>query len=169
MLGFLSNKQEVQDLQAQVTELRSQQEALQQELQAKEYELQEALNQPQQTDHAQDLMEFENENLKHSLMEIQQNLSYSVDSSQTTLDHTSDVLSNFEGLATNIGTISSEFDSLATLSNNSAQAVSEMSGRADEISSVLTMSKQTCLHLTLQLRLLVQVSKAEGLRLLQMK
>lgn len=139
MLSFFSNKQEVLDLQAQVSELRQQQEALNQELQAKELELQEIVNQPKSTDHSQELMEFENENLRHSLLEIQQGLNYTIESSQNTLECTSDVLSNFDGLATNIGTISSEFDSLATLSNSSAQAVSEMSGRADEISSVLTM------------------------------
>ncbi|MES9993285.1 MAG: methyl-accepting chemotaxis protein [Candidatus Thiodiazotropha sp.] len=87
------------------------------------------------------LMEFENNQLKSGLGIIQSDLAGSVESAKVTLGCADNVRSYFSGLTTDISKITVALDSLATLSTNAEGSVKSMSSRATEISSILALIK----------------------------
>ncbi|MEW8506969.1 MAG: methyl-accepting chemotaxis protein [Candidatus Thiodiazotropha sp.] len=87
------------------------------------------------------LMEFENNQLKTGLGIVQSDLAGSVESAKLTLGCTGNVRSYFSTLTTDITKITEALDSLATLSGNAEGSVKSMSSRATEISSILALIK----------------------------
>lgn len=88
-----------------------------------------------------DLMEFENRQLKAGLGIVQSDLAGSVESAKLTLGCANNVHSYFSGLSTDIAKITGSLDDLAKLSTNADSSVKSMSSRATEISSILALIK----------------------------
>ena len=85
------------------------------------------------------LMEFENENLKYGLQNIQSNLAGSVEMAKVTIHAVSDIDSDFSALSVDINGITDDLGVLVDVSKRSAEAVEGMSSRAEEISSILAL------------------------------
>ncbi len=85
------------------------------------------------------LMEFENENLRYGLQNIQSNLAGSVDMAKVAIKSVSDIDSDFSALSVDIQGITDELGTLTEVSRHSAEAVEGMSSRAEEISSILAL------------------------------
>ncbi|PVV16039.1 MAG: hypothetical protein B6D82_02050 [gamma proteobacterium symbiont of Ctena orbiculata] len=102
-----------------------------------------AAHQQQTSDESElnDLMEFENRQLKAGLGIVQSDLAGSVESAKLTLGCAENVRSYFAGLTTDISRITEALDNLATLSTNAESSVKSMSSRATEISSILALIK----------------------------
>lgn len=138
-MGFFGNKREIEELQSEIAKLKVEQVELAQVIQAKEDEIAALNNAPAKTDGSKDLMSLQNENLRKDLHDLQDNLLDTVDRGGNTLESTSTVLQNFGGLTENIHIIATESQELESLAKSSGETVLEMSTRADEISSVLTL------------------------------
>jgi methyl-accepting chemotaxis protein len=85
------------------------------------------------------LMKFENEHVKSGLLDIQTNLAGSVDMAKVAINAVGDIDRDFSALSVDIQGITDELDTLTEVSRHSAEAVSGMSSRADEISSILAL------------------------------
>ncbi|MEJ2454324.1 MAG: methyl-accepting chemotaxis protein [Candidatus Thiodiazotropha sp.] len=88
-----------------------------------------------------DVMSFENQQLKAGLGMVQSDLAGSVESAKQTLGCAKSVRSNFTGLTTDINRITQALDDLAQLSSHAGGSVKNMSTRATEISSILALIK----------------------------
>ncbi|MEJ2466272.1 MAG: methyl-accepting chemotaxis protein [Candidatus Thiodiazotropha sp.] len=88
-----------------------------------------------------DLMGFENQQLKAGLGIVQSDLAGSVVSAKQTLSCAKNVRSHFTGMTTDIAKITEALDDLAALSNHAEGSVKGMSTRATEISSILALIK----------------------------
>lgn len=88
-----------------------------------------------------DLMGFENRQMKAGLSIVQADLAGSVEAAKGTLNCTKNVRGNFTGLSREISQITQALDELAELSNHSGASVQNMSSRANEISSILALIK----------------------------
>ena len=88
-----------------------------------------------------DLMGFENQQLKAGLGIVQSDLAGSVQSAKQTLSCAKNVRSHFCGLTADIHKITGALDDLARLSTHAEGSVNKMSTRATEISSILALIK----------------------------
>jgi methyl-accepting chemotaxis protein len=141
-VGWFNN-----DLRDQLSEVREENERLLQELEQTKAELNTAtadLENLQQ--HSADrehqlgeLMGFENEHLKSGLLDIQANLAGSVDMAKGAIDEVGDIDRNFSALSVDIQGITDDLSALTDTSKHSVEAVSGMSSRAEEISSILAL------------------------------
>ncbi len=86
-----------------------------------------------------ELMEFENENLRHGLQNIQSNLAGSVEMSKVAINAVSDIDNDFSKLSVDIQGITGDLGALTDVSRHSADAVEGMSSSAEEISSILAL------------------------------
>ncbi len=87
------------------------------------------------------LMRYENENLKLGLVDIQGNLAGSVSAAKHSLAGYGEITSEIETLVSHIEQITTDLDALSDVSAQSGESVSDMSSRADEISSILALIK----------------------------
>jgi methyl-accepting chemotaxis protein len=85
------------------------------------------------------LMEYENEHLRSGLLDIQSNIAGAVSSAKGILTCVDKVTLELRQFTTLLARIIGELDGLAGLSSRSGQAVGQMSARAGEISSILTL------------------------------
>ena len=86
-----------------------------------------------------ELMEFENQQLKEGLGLVQADLAGSVESAKGTLECTEQVHGHFNALTGEISHITEGLDNLAELSSHTEGSVQTMSARAGEISSILAL------------------------------
>lgn len=87
----------------------------------------------------EELVKFENIHMKTGVMDIQNNLAGSVDAAKKTLECVSMLQSEFGIRTENLHTISNDIKALSSVSSQSGAAVENMSARAEEISSILSM------------------------------
>lgn len=88
-----------------------------------------------------ELMSFENEQLKTGMGIVQNDLAGSVESAKVTLSCANTVKVHFTGLTSDISKITEALDNLAALSSRAEGSVKSMSSRATEISSILALIK----------------------------
>ncbi len=86
-----------------------------------------------------ELMEFENQQLKEGLGIVQADLAGSVESAKGTLECTQHVRNHFNALTDDISLITEGLDNLSQLSSHTEGSVQTMSARAGEISSILAL------------------------------
>ncbi len=118
-------RQENKNLSAEIESLREQL------VQAKKYEPTLA--------HVEDLVKFENNNIKSGVLDIQTNLADSVKKAKETLECVSMLKSEFAVRSKALNQISNGIQGLSSVSGQSGVAVESMSARAEEISSILLM------------------------------
>ena len=90
---------------------------------------------------ADTLMHVQNEHLKSNIMDIQNNMAESVSSSKSSLEKTSELVSNFTRLAHETTSIVSNLENLNEQSVQSMSTVSGLSERTDDITGILALIK----------------------------
>ncbi|MEJ2592694.1 MAG: methyl-accepting chemotaxis protein [Candidatus Thiodiazotropha sp.] len=128
-------------MEAENRQLRTQQAELEAALQEKTRALDALARQSDGESALNELMGFENRQLKAGLGIVQSDLAGSVEAAKGTLECATNVRSNFEGLSQEISRITQALDELAALSDHSGASVKSMSSRAGEISSILALIK----------------------------
>ncbi len=131
----------IAELEQQLVEKEMELETARSELMTARSELEEASRNAQGEEQLDQLMAFENEHLKSSLMDIQGNLAQSVHSAKGTLENAGQLNEIFSGVLTSVSKMDSDLASLSSTTEQSSQSVNEMSSRAEEISSVLSLIK----------------------------
>ncbi len=141
MRFLLKNKKNelINDLTIERDKFKEENSLLKAELESVKLQLDSATKQSDLTSQAENLNKFENEHLKSSMLDIQENLSNSVTAARETLECVSMLKSEFSVRAGNFNRISTNIQSLSDTSEQSSQAVKSMSARAEEISSILSM------------------------------
>lgn len=86
-----------------------------------------------------ELMTFENSQMKTGMGIIQSDLAASVTSAKHTLNCATEVRTHFTGLTSEISGITEALDNLSNLSTHAESSVQSMSTRATEISSILAL------------------------------
>jgi len=138
------NKQDlarIERLEAENRELRETIDRLQTQLEAQSQQLAEHQREPSRESQLNELMGFENRQLKAGLGLVQTDLAGSVESAKHTLACAKGVRSHFSGLTSDLSKVTGELDELAALSNHAERSVASMSSRAKEISSILALIK----------------------------
>ena len=87
----------------------------------------------------ENLMKFENEHMKSGMLDIQGSLAGSVDAAKGTLACVSLLSGEFVKMSSNLQKISTDINSVASVSGKSGEAVEGMSARAEEISAILSL------------------------------
>jgi len=87
----------------------------------------------------EELMTFENEQMKSGMMDIQGCLASSVQAAKETLNCVNLLMSEFTTRSENLNKISLAIQSLSSVSEESGVAVEGMSSRAEEITSILSL------------------------------
>ena len=86
-----------------------------------------------------ELMGYQNENVKSGLVDIQGNLAASVGAAKNTLSCVKGISAEFHGLSERIDSIVKDLGGLSRLSDESGKSVDGLSTRAQEISSILAL------------------------------
>lgn len=89
----------------------------------------------------QALFEYENTNLQHGIKDVQANLSQSVTGAKETLKIREQLSGSFEHLTESIHHIVGQIETLDQLSQEASDTVGNLSKRADEINSILSLIK----------------------------
>ncbi|BBG65955.1 methyl-accepting chemotaxis protein [Hydrogenimonas sp.] len=89
----------------------------------------------------EDLFIYENEQLKKGLLDIQKNMAENVDVSKENLVETNRLISEMERFTKEILGISSTLDSLHEMSGESSDTAQVLSGRAEDVGSILNLIK----------------------------
>lgn len=87
------------------------------------------------------LMQYQNENLKSNIVDIQGNMSDSVVSSKENLRLSSQILEEIQSLGGKSEDISSTLDALDVSAEESTHTVNSLSERAEEVSNILNLIK----------------------------
>lgn len=87
------------------------------------------------------LFEYENTNLQFGIKDIQANLAQSVSGAKETLQIRDQLSGSFEHLAETIHQIVTQIETLDQLSQEASDTVANLSKRADEINSILSLIK----------------------------
>jgi len=142
-MGWLNRKylSRIGALEAENRSLQDKIERLEASLQAQDSVVDGFQRQTERETALNDLMGFENRQLKAGLGIVQSDLAGSVEAAKGTLNCTQSVRSDFTGLTHEISHITQALDELAELSNSSGASVKNMSSRASEISSILALIK----------------------------
>lgn len=119
-------------LQAENRQLKKEIEGLRQQLKAA------SLDQKREQQ-LNELMGYQNKNSKFCLLDVQKNLSDSVETAKHIAKSRIVMHNEFENLKTQIQTMSSGFNGLERIVTQSSESVSLLSSRADEVSSILTL------------------------------
>ncbi len=141
-MNWFFNKQKNQDIKAltlkleafenEISTLKNENEQLKTQLAAEN-------NKSTSLTQVEDLMTFENEQMKSGMMDIQNCLAGSVQAAKETLECVSLLSSEFTTRSKNLNNISGAIRSLSTVSGESEVAVEGMSARAEEITSILSL------------------------------
>jgi methyl-accepting chemotaxis protein len=134
-------KQRIGELESENDQLRQKLMQLEQQLEEQSKALTASREQATGESQLNELMTFENNQLKSGLGIVQSDLSGSVESAKQTLGCAETVRLHFSGLNTDISKITAALDALASLSTQAAGSVKSMSSRATEISSILALIK----------------------------
>ncbi len=87
------------------------------------------------------LMQYQNEYLKHNIMDIQGNMNESVNSSKASLETSQQMLHKIEALGDQSQEITAALDTLNLSSEESTHTVEGLSERAEEVGNILTLIK----------------------------
>jgi len=113
------------------------------ELEAENAQLQQKLmileNNQSSEDALNALMGYQNENHKVCLSDIQANLVAAVEAAKHTLNCVEQIQKHFDSLNQQIAKMCGQLDQLETVALHSSKSVADMSSRADEISSILSL------------------------------
>ncbi len=142
-MGWFNAKERlrIEELEAENGRLRKTITALEQQLSEQSQTLEAHRRKLSGESQLNDLMSFENQQLKAGLGMVQSDLAGSVESAKQTLGCARNVRSNFTGLTTDINRITQALDDLVQLSSHAGSSVKNMSTRATEISSILALIK----------------------------
>ncbi len=88
-----------------------------------------------------ELMHFQNQNLKSGLLDIQGNMAESVTSAKETIKHSSELLENIKSLSESTSGIRESLEKLDVSADDANHSIQSLSGRAQEISSILGLIK----------------------------
>ncbi len=140
-MGWLNSKYltQIQHLESENRRLSDRVSELELCLQEKDRALQEMHRLEERETALNDLMGYENQQLKHGLGIVQSNLAGSVESAKVTLGCAKNVRGHFQGLSDGVAQITRSLDELAGLSSHAENSVKNMSTRATEISSILAL------------------------------
>ncbi len=89
----------------------------------------------------EDLFKYENEQLKKGLLDIQKNMSENVGVSKKNLAESSNLISEMEHFIREILEISSTLDSLHAVSRESNEVAQMLTGRAEDVGTILNLIK----------------------------
>jgi len=140
---FGNNKQsekyelEIESLKQQIGEFKDDNNNLKQHIQ----ELESKLQEKNLKSRADMLMEMQNTNLKTNIVDIQGNLSESVSTAKNTLLKADENIKEFLKIKGTSDAIVTNLDKLSELSTNSADTISGLSSRIDEMTAVLSLIK----------------------------
>jgi hypothetical protein len=140
-VGFFAKKIDFstyETLQVENWELRQEVTSLRQQLETAQLSLDEHLLNSREQE-LRELFLFENTHIKADLQDIQSHMADSVEASQKTLSCVKRVSDKFNDLAARLDGLIGTLGSLNTMSDSSSRVVGEMSVRAKEIGSVLTL------------------------------
>ena len=142
-MGFFgsSNKEAEARLIEENRMLQEENARLSQELHAVRMELEKQAGSHAQTYPFRGLMKYQNENLKKGLVDIQKNMADSVAHAKESLNETSSLIEEMQELSGNTQNVTRSLDELRGISEDSDAAVSNLTVRADEVSSILTLIK----------------------------
>ena len=141
-MGWLTGSKrmaETQALQNRVAALETENARLREALAQAETDQRNLLSATGREDQLNALMGLENGELKLGLTDIQGSLARSVDAAKGTLTCAENIQKDFTHLSGHITQISGELSGVATLSTESGASVQDMTARAGQISSVLSL------------------------------
>ena len=138
-MEFITKKNQIAALHAEIAELREKEAALQDQLEMKQAQVAELSHQGPQMDQYGEIMQYENENLKQGMQDVQANLAGSVIHAKESLSSVESINGQFDELSNSINHVDKDFTSLTQLAKSSGEAVDEMNSRAEKISSVLAL------------------------------
>ncbi|MES9954447.1 MAG: methyl-accepting chemotaxis protein [Candidatus Thiodiazotropha sp. 6PLUC2] len=138
-MGWFNRKEKrrIVELESENNKLREKAAALEQQLDRQSETLTSLQQHSSGESQLNELMTFENSQMKAGLGIIQSDLADSVVSAKHTLSCATNVRSHFTGLTTDISHITEALDDLSRLSTHAEGSVKNMSSRATEISSIL--------------------------------
>nr|WP_276573003.1 methyl-accepting chemotaxis protein [Marinomonas algarum] len=134
-----AQSKKIEVLTAQNATLQAENQQLKEQLQHLEQQYHNASLAQQRESQLDALMDYQNTNSKTCLADIQSNLSEAVDAAKHIAQCRSAIHSEFEGLKTHIQSMSSGFVALEGVATQSSESVDQMSSRAEEVSSILTL------------------------------
>ncbi len=142
-MGFFTNNGDVKHkfsaLEAENSRLNEEKNSLEERIAQLEHKL--SLQDSSSLDDFSHLMQYQNENLKSNIVDIQSNTNESVISSKENLELSNQVLQNITSLGSQAGAISSKLDELNVSGEESTHTVEGLSERAEEVSNILTLIK----------------------------
>ncbi|MES9833137.1 MAG: methyl-accepting chemotaxis protein [Candidatus Thiodiazotropha sp. DIVDIV] len=138
-MGWFNKKDQtlIAQLQVENEELKNTVAALEEQLERQSKTLTTLQQDTSRESQLNELMTFENIQMKAGLGIIQSDLADSVGSAKHTLGCATNVRSHFTGMTADISQITDALDDLASLSTHADNSVKNMSSRATEISSIL--------------------------------
>ena len=139
--GPSKQEQQLNQLTAENADLRQEVQRLKSELEQARQALEQASYEGNQEDELSALMEYENENIKAGLVDIQSNLAHSVSSAKETLTVVNSIDEAFGQLTQRIEEVVGSLEGLLSLSVQSGNSINGLSQRAGEISSILALIK----------------------------
>jgi predicted nucleic acid-binding Zn-ribbon protein len=142
-MGWFNTQEKlrIEELEAENERLRQKTSALERQLGEQSNTLAEQQEHQSGETQLNELMEFENNQLKAGLGIVQSDLAGSVDSAKLTLGSSDNIRTYFTDIIADITKITSELGDLANLSSRAENSVKSMSSRATEISSILALIK----------------------------
>jgi len=142
-MGFFSQggsqQEEVRGLEEENSRLQEENSRLEERI--LELERQQHTTDSSSCDNFLTLMQYQNENLKNNIVDIQGNMNESVVSSKENLETSQQMLHKIEALGDQSQSISSALDALNLSSEESTHTVDGLSERAEEVGNILTLIK----------------------------
>jgi len=144
MFGFLNglntkNKTQISDLIQERDILTDNNRLLKDEIESLKQQLEQSRQNKTTLTQVENLVKFENENLKSGIMDIQGSLAQSVEAAKSTLECVSMLKTETGKRSVQLQNISLNINELTSVSGQSAQAVEGMSSRAEEITAILSL------------------------------
>ena len=131
-----ADEERIESLEEENITLKKENRFLQEELSQLQNTLQE-----KNTYKSRGMMEYQNEQLKRNLLDIQKNMADSVSSSKDGNEKLSCLLETISSTNEQTGQISNTLESLSVISGDSMSTIEALSSRADDVSGVLSMIK----------------------------
>lgn len=127
------------ELQGEITRVQQESNAYQAEIEQLQQDLEHARNNNPRENALNTLMQFENDNVKMGLVDIQANLAESVGAAKSTLQMVDGITSDFDQTASEVSQISASLRNLTSISQEANHSVNQLTENAGKISSVLTL------------------------------
>jgi len=144
-MGFFGkslHEREIEELKSEVETYRKREKELLAEIESlREENLQKGETESKEDDFFRSLMCYENENLKLGVVDIQKNMAESVAHAKNTITESENLLKNIKTLGTSTYKIEQSLVKLDTASGEATSTIQNLSTRAQEINSILSLIK----------------------------